>query len=151
IWFTEVGVWLTDGGKEPVTSTCGDGNPNDDGSWAGCLNGNPRAQARAAEGYLRLPSESAQVQRVYYYDFDGQNAGWDSGLVNLSPPLLGPHGSGTPRTAWCVLHNFAQGQSPTQAAVDAVRPGSTCDSLQRGNAPVVDAAYLSDPLTAVTP
>ncbi len=151
VWFTEVGVWLTDGGEEPVTSTCGDGNPNDDGSWAGCLNGNPMAQALAAEGYLRLPSESAQVQRVYYYDFDGQNAGWDSGLVSLSPPLLGPHGSGTPRTAWCVLHNFAQGQNPTQAAMDAVRPGSTCDTLQRGNAPVVDAAYLSDPLTAVSP
>ena len=22
IWFTEVGVWLTDGGKEPVTANC---------------------------------------------------------------------------------------------------------------------------------
>jgi hypothetical protein len=151
IWFTEVGVWLTDGGKEPVTSTCGDGHPQDDGTWAACLNGNPMAQALAAEGYLRLPSESAQVQRVYYYDFDGQNAGWDSGLVNLSPPLLGPHGYGTPRTAWCVLHGFAQGQSPNAAASDAVRPGSTCDAAQRGDAPVVDTAYLSDPLTTGTP
>ena len=147
IWFTEVGVWLTDGGKEPVTSACGDGNPQDDGTWAACLNGNPMAQALAAEGYLRLPSESSQVERVYYYDFDGQNPGWDSGLVNLSPALLGPHGSGTPRTAWCVLHNFAQGQSATEAASDAVRPGSSCDAAQHGDAPVVDTAYLSDPLT----
>lgn len=147
IWFTEVGVWLTDGGKEPVTSMCGDGNPQDDGTWAACLNGNPMAQALAAEGYLRLPSESSQVERVYYYDFDGQNPGWDSGLVNLSPALLGPHGSGTPRTAWCVLHNFAQGQGATEAASDAVRPGSSCDALQHGDAPLVDTAYLSDPLT----
>jgi hypothetical protein len=151
IWFTEVGVWLTDGGKEPVTATCGDGNPRDDGTWAACLNGNPTAQSLAAEGYLQLPSESAQVQRVYYYDFDGQNAGWDSGLVNLSPPLLGSHGYGTPRTAWCVLHNFAQGQSPPEAASDAVQPGSTCVAAQNGDAAVVDTAYLSDPLTTAAP
>jgi hypothetical protein len=151
VWFTEVGVWLTDGGKEPVTSSCGDGNPQDNGSWAACLNGNPTAQALAAEGYLRLPSESGQVQRVYYYDFDGQNAGWDSGLVNLSPPLLGPNGSGTPRTAWCVLHDFARGQSPTAAASDAVAPGSTCVAAQQGDAPVVDTAYLSDPLPSSAP
>jgi hypothetical protein len=105
------------------------------------------AQALAAQGYLQLPSESDQVQRVYYYDFDGQNAGWDSGLVNLSPSMLGPHGYGTPRTAWCVLHNFAQGESPTQAASDALRAGSTCDSAQQGDAPLVDTAYLTDPLT----
>lgn len=151
IWFTEVGVWLTDSGKEPVTATCADGNPQDDGTWAACLNGNPTAQSLAAEGYLRLPSESDQVQRVYYYDFDGQNAGWDSGLVNLSPPLLGPHGYGTPRTAWCVLHSFAQGQSPAQAASGAVQPGSTCDGAQQGDAAVIDTAYLSDPLTTAAP
>jgi hypothetical protein len=46
-----------------------------------------------------------------------------------------------------VLHNFVAGDSPAQAASDAVRPGSACDTAQRGNAPVVDAAYLSDPLT----
>jgi hypothetical protein len=151
IWFTEVGVWLTDRGKESVTSTCGDGNLQDDGTWAACLNGNPMAQALAAEGYLRLPSESGQVQRVYYYDFDGQNPGWDSGLVNISAPLLGPGGYGTPRTAWCVLHNFVQGASPEAAASDALRPGSTCDADQHGDAPVVDTAYLSDPLTTVPP
>ena len=122
VWFTEVGVWLTDGGKEPVTSDCGDGNPQDDGSWAACLNGNPNAQALAAEGYLRLPDESDQVQRVYYYDFDGQNPGWDSGLVNLNPPLLGPHGYGTPRTAWCVLYAYSRGAEPAAAEADAVRP-----------------------------
>jgi hypothetical protein len=60
IWFTEVGVWLTDGGREPVTSGCADGNPQDIGTWAACLNGNPTAQALAAEGYLRLPEESPQ-------------------------------------------------------------------------------------------
>jgi len=147
VWFTEVGVWLTDGGKESVTSACGDGNPQDDGTWAACLNGNPTAQALAAEGYLRLPSESSQVTRVYYYDFANQNPGWDSGLVNLSSPLLGGHGYGTPRTAWCVLHAFAQGATPAQAASAAVRPGSPCDYVQRGDAPVVDAAYLSDPLS----
>lgn len=150
VWFTEVGVWLTDAGKEPVTSGCGDGNPQDDGTWAACLNGNPNAQALAAEGYLRLPDESPQVRRVYYYDFAGQNPGWDSGLVNLDPPLLGPRGSGVPRTAWCVLHGYAGGAPPATAAGEAVRAGSSCDSAQRGNAPAVDVAYLSDPLTAST-
>jgi hypothetical protein len=151
VWFTEVGVWLTDAGKEPVTSGCADGNPQDIGSWAACLNGNPTAQALAAEGYLRLPGESSQVQRVYYYDFAGQNPGWDSGLVNLSPPLLGPHGYGEPRTTWCVLYAFARGAAPAAAAADALRPGSSCDLAQRGDAPTVDVAYLSDPLTPATP
>jgi hypothetical protein len=151
VWFTEVGVWLTDGGKEPVTSGCGDGNPADVGSWAACLNGNPTAQALAAEGYLRLPDDSPQVQRVYYYDFDGQNPGWDSGLVNLSASLLGPHGYGTPRTTWCVLHAYAQGAAPAAAAAAALRPGSSCDLAQRGGAPTVDVAYLSDPLSSVAP
>lgn len=161
IWFTEVGVWLNDAGREPVTSRCVDGNPQDDGSWTACLNGNPTAQALAAEGYLRLAGASGRVRRVYYYDFDGQNPGWDSGLVNLSPPLLGPHGYGTPRTVWCVLRNFAQGDSPRDAAGAALRPGSQCDDVQGGDpqyAPVVDQAYLNDPLpvargapAAVTP
>ena len=151
VWFTEVGVWLTDRGREPVTANCADGNTLDIGSWAACLNGNPTAQALAAEGYLRLAGESAQVQRVYYYDFDGQNPGWDSGLVNLSPPLLGAHGSGVPRTAWCVLYAYAQGASPAAATADALRPGSSCDLAQRGEAPTVDVAYLSDPLSSATP
>jgi hypothetical protein len=151
IWFTEVGVWLTDAGKEPVTRSCADGNPQDDGSWAACLNGNPHAQALAAEGYLRLPGESSQVQRVYYYDFDGQNPGWDSGLVNLSAPMAGPHGYGTPRTAWCVLDDYRRGDTPAAAATDAVRPGSRCDGLQGGDPAAVDVAYLSDPLSARLP
>ncbi len=151
VWFTEVGVWLTDGGKEPVTSACGDGNPQDDGSWSACLNGNPTAQALAAEGYLRLPEESDQVQRIYYYDFDGQNPGWDSGLVNVNPPLLGPHGYGIPRTTWCVLYAYAHGATPEAAAGDAVRPGSSCDLAQRGDAAGVDVAYLSDPLAVAAP
>jgi hypothetical protein len=142
VWFTEVGVWLTDVGREPVTSGCADGNPQDDGAWSGCLNANPTAQALAAEGYLRLPSESPQVKRVYYYDFNGQNPGWDSGLINMQKPLLGSRGYGTPRTTWCVLHAYALGDSPVAAATAALRPGSNCD------APVVDAAYLSDPLPA---
>ena len=153
IWFTEVGVWLTDGGKEPVTSECADGNPQDNGTWEACLNGNPLAQALAAEGYLRLPDESPQVQRVYYYDFDDQNTGWDSGLVNLSPPLVGAAGYGTPRTTWCVLRGFALGESPSAAENAAVQPGTSCDDEDPADArytPVVDQAYLSDPL-AVKP
>jgi hypothetical protein len=162
IWFTEVGVWLTDSGKEPVTSDCGDGNPQDNGSWAACLNGNPLAQALAAEGYLRLPDESPQIQRVYYYDFDGQNPGWDSGLVNLSPSLAGRSGYGTPRTAWCVLHAFVLGESPYAAENAAVQPGTPCDNEDSSDpayTPVADQAYLSDSLpvkasaaqTTVTP
>lgn len=151
IWFTEVGVWLTDGGQEPVTSGCADGKPQDVGTWAACLNGNPTAQGLAAEGYLRLPGESPQVQRVYYYDFAGQNPGWDSGLVNLDPPLLGPHGYGEPRTSWCVLYAYARGATPAAATADALRPGASCDLAQHGNAPTVDVAYLSDPLTSATP
>jgi hypothetical protein len=149
IWFTESGVWLTDGGKEPVTSDCGDGNPQDAGSWEGCLNGNPLAQALAAEGYLRLPDESPQVKRVYYYDFDDQNPGWDSGLVNVSPRLAGRDGYGTPRTAWCVLRGFALGESPSTAETGAVTPGGSCDDEDPRDdnyEPVVDQAYLSDPL-----
>jgi hypothetical protein len=151
IWFTEVGVWLTDRGKEPVTSGCADGNVQDGGTWAACLNGNPTAQALAAEGYLRLPQESAQVKRVYYYDFDDQNPGWDSGLVNLNPPMLGPHGYGAPRTTWCVLDAYARGAAPAAAVAAALRPGSSCDLAQHGNAPTVDVAYLSDPLSSATP
>ena len=149
IWFTEGGVWLTDGGKEPVTAQCADGNPQDNGSWEACLNGNPAAQALAAEGYLRLADESAQVTRVYYYDFDDQNSGWDSGLVNLSPPLLGHAGYGTPRTVWCVLRNFALGEPPGAAESASVRPGSPCDDENPDDpayTPVVDQAYLSDPI-----
>jgi hypothetical protein len=151
IWFTESGVWISDAGKEPVTSSCGDGSPQDDGTWLSCLDGNPTAQALAAEGYLRLPSESPQVQRIYYYDFNGQNEGWDSGLVNVNTPLLGSHGYGTPRTTWCVLRDFELGQSPSTAAANAVVPGSRCDDQDRGDpayAPIVDAAYLHAPLPA---
>jgi hypothetical protein len=144
-------VWLTDGGKEPVTSGCADGNVQDIGTWAACLNGNPTAQALAAEGYLRLPEESTQVRRVYYYDFDDQNPGWDSGLVNVNAPLLGPHGYGAPRTTWCVLHAYARGATPAAAVATALRPGASCDLAQHGNAPVVDVAYLSDPLSSATP
>ena len=151
VWFTEVGVWLTDGGKEPVTTGCADGNAQDVGTWAACLDGNPTAQALAAEGYLRLPDDSAQVKRIYYYDFDGQNPCWDSGLVNLSPSLLGRHGYGTPRTTWCVLDAYAQGAGPAGAVAAALRPGSSCDLAQQGNAPLVDVAYLSDPLSSATP
>jgi hypothetical protein len=142
IWFTEVGVWLTDGGREPVTASCSDGVATDAGTWGACLNGSPTAQSLAAEGYLRLPDESSQVQRVYYYDFDGQNAGWDSGLVNISTPLLGPSGYGVPRTAWCVFDNYRQGAAPAAAAAEATRPGSSCDNAQLGDAPAVDTAYL---------
>ena len=98
--------------SEPVTSACGDGDPQDDGTWKGCLNGNRTAQALAAEGYLRLPSESSQVKRIYYYDFDGQNPGWDSGLVNVNPPLLGSRGTGMPRSTWCVLYDYSRGAQP---------------------------------------
>ena len=154
IWFTEVGVWLTDGGAEPVTRGCGDGNPLDNGTWRACLNANPTAQALAAEGYLRLGTESPQIDRIYYYDFDDQNPGWDSGLVNLSAPLSGPHDYGTPRTVWCVLHNFIQGETPAQAAADALRPGSQCDEQRPAHAayaPIVDQAYLGDPVPGATP
>ena len=113
------------------------------------MNGNPLAQALAAEGYLRLPNESPQVARVYYYDFDDQNQGWDSGLVNISPRLTGRDGYGTPRTVWCVLRGFALGESPSAAENRAVTPGGPCDDEDPGDAayePVVDQAYLSDPL-----
>jgi hypothetical protein len=127
IWLTEVGVWLTYWGKDELTSVCGDGNPQDDGTWQACLNGNPTAQALAAEGYLRLPTESAQIARVYYYDFDNQNIGWDSGLVNTNPGLIESNVYGVPRTTWCVLRNFAEGQTPSEAEANAARRGSTCD------------------------
>jgi hypothetical protein len=32
-----------------------------------------------------------------------------------------------------------------------LRPGSSCDLAQHGEAPTVDVAYLSDPLTPATP
>jgi hypothetical protein len=151
IWLSEVGVWLTYWGKNEVTSVCGDGNPQDDGTWQGCLNGNPTAQALAAEGYLRLPSESPQITRVYYYDFDDQNIGWDSGLVNLNGPLLGSQGYGAPRVSWCVLHNFALGQAPATAEMNAVRPGSTCNDqnpVDATYAPVVAQHFAAAPAPA---
>lgn len=148
IWVTEAGVWLTYSGRAGVTSVCGDGNPADDGTWLACLNGNPSAQALAAEGYLRLPSESAQITRLYYYDFDGQNAGWDSGLVNLNAPVLGSDGYGAPRMAWCVLRNFAEGQGLVAAETNAARPGSACDDQNRTDAtyaPVVAQHFVPAP------
>ena len=146
IWLTEAGVWLTNARKAAVTSVCGDGNPQDDGTWLACLNGNPTAQALAAEGYLRLPSESGQIARVYYYDFNGQNIGWDSGLVNINPGVTGSYGYGAPRTMWCVLHNFVEGQSPAEAEVNAARPGSACDDQNPRDAwyaPVVAQRFLA--------
>jgi hypothetical protein len=151
VWFTEVGVWLTDGGKESLTAGCSDGQPADAGTWGACLNGSPTAQSLAAEGYLRLPGESSQVQRVYYYDFDGQNAGWDSGLVNISTPLLGAHGYGVPRTAWCVFDNYRQGAAPAAAAAEAVRPGLSCDSAQGGEGRLIDTAYLGGAVSPGVP
>jgi len=151
IWLSEVGVWLTYWGKNEVTSVCGDGDPQDDGTWQACLNGNPTAQALAAEGYLRLPSESAQITRVYYYDFDGQNLGWDSGLVNLNGALVGSNGYGAPRMAWCVLHNFAEGESPTAAEINAVRPGSACNDQNPAHAtyaPVVAQHFVAAPVAS---
>jgi hypothetical protein len=148
IWLTEVGVWLTYAGKAAATSGCSDGNPQDGGTWLACLNGNPTAQALAAEGYLRLPSESAQIARVYYYDFNDQNAGWDSGLVNINGPLLGPSGYGTPRITWCVLHNFAEGEAPATAEVNAVAPRSTCNDQNPADptyAPVVAQHFAAAP------
>jgi hypothetical protein len=152
IWLSEVGVWLTYWGKDDVSSVCGDGNPQDDGTWQACLSGNPTAQALAAEGYLRLPSESPQITRVYYYDFDGQNVGWDSGLVNLNGPLLGSNGYGAPRMAWCVLRNFAEGETPAAAEMNAVRPGSACNDQNPADAtyaPVVAQHFIAGPPAAL--
>jgi hypothetical protein len=148
IWLTEVGVWLTNSGKAAVTGVCSDGNAPDEGTWLACLNGNPTAQALAAEGYLRLPSESSQITRVYYYDFNDQNVGWDSGLVNLNGPLLGSGGYGTPRVTWCVLHNFAEGEPAVTAEVNAVRPGSACydpNPADATYAPVVAQRFVAGP------
>jgi hypothetical protein len=152
VWLTEVGVWLTNSGQNPASSLCGDGNPADDGTWLACLNGNPTAQALAAEGYLRLPSESPQIARVYYYDFNNQNIGWDSGLVNTNASVIGANGYGAPRTIWCVLHNFAQGETPAMAASNAVAPGSRCfdqNPRDAAYAPVVAQRYVAPPPTPV--
>jgi len=146
VWLTEVGVWLTNAGQDAASSVCGDGNPADDGTWLACLNGNPTAQALAAEGYLRLPSESPQITRVYYYDFNNQNVGWDSGLVNTNAAVLGANGYGAPRVTWCVLRNFAQGEGAATAAGDAVRPGSRCDDQNPRDAtyaPVVAQHFVA--------
>ena len=146
IWLTEVGVWLTNTGKSAVTSVCGDGIPADEGTWLACLNGKPAAQALAAEGYLRLPSESNQITRVYYYDFGDQNLGWDSGLVNFNSGVLGADGYGAPRMAWCVLKNFAEGQPAAEAEVNAATPGSACDDQNPRDAqyaPVVAQRFIA--------
>lgn len=151
VWLTEVGVWLTNSGQNAASSLCGDGNPEDDGTWLACLNGNPTAQALAAEGYLRLPSESSQIARVYYYDFNDQNIGWDSGLVNTNAPVIGRSGYGAPRTIWCVLRNFAQGDTPAMAASNAVARDSRCfDQNPRDAtyAPVVAQHFVAPPAPA---
>jgi hypothetical protein len=46
-----------------------------------------------------------------------------------------------------VLYAYARGATPSAATAEALRPGSSCDLAQHGNAPIVDVAYLSDPLT----
>jgi hypothetical protein len=151
VWLTEVGVWLTNSGADAASSVCGDGIPEDDGTWLACLNGNPTAQALAAEGYLRLPSESPQIARVYYYDFNNQNVGWDSGLVNTNAPLLGANGYGAPRASWCVLRNFVRGELPATAARDAVSPGSRCYDQNPSDAtyaPVVAQHFVAQGVPA---
>ena len=58
IWLTEVGVWLTYWGKDAVTSVCGDGNPQDDGSWEAL----PQRQSdRAGAGGGGIPPAPERV------------------------------------------------------------------------------------------
>ena len=132
VWFTEVGVWLTDGGKEPVTSACGDGNPQDDGTWSACLNGNPTAQALAAEGYLRLPEESRSGPAGLLLRLRRTEPG-----LGLGPGQRQPAAARTARIRHAADHvvralrNYAHGATPRrQPPSDAVRPGSRCDLAQ---------------------
>jgi hypothetical protein len=63
--------------------------------------------------------------------------------------VAGQNGYGTPRTTWCVLRAFALGESPSAAESRAATPGGWCDDEDQADAdyqPVVDQAYLSDPL-----
>jgi hypothetical protein len=67
-------------------------------------------------------------------------------LVNLNGPLVGASGYGTPRMSWCVLHNFALGQAPAAAEVNAVRPGSRCNDQNPADAtyaPVVAQHFVA--------
>ena len=50
-----------------------------------------------------------------------------------------------------MLDNYLHGAAPAVAAADAVRPGSSCDFAQGGEAPAVDTAYLSEQLPAAVP
>jgi hypothetical protein len=74
--------------------------------------------------------------------------------VNLNGPLLGPSGYGTPRTTWCVLHNFADGEAPATAEMNAVAPGSTCNDQNPADAtyaPVVAQHFVAAPPPAPPP
>ena len=154
IWLTEAGVWLTNSGKAGVTSVCGDGNPGGRRHLAGVPQRQPDRAGARGRGVPAAPERVSQIARVYYYDFNNQNIGWDSGLVNLNAPVLGSSGYGAPRTAWCVLHNFAQGESPVTAEMNAARPGSPCDDQNPGDAtyaPVVAQHFVAAPATARRP
>ena len=74
--------------------------------------------------------------------------------MNVNAPLLGSSGYGAPRMTWCVLHNFALGEAPATAEMNALRPGSTCNDQNPADAtyaPVVAQHWVAAPATAPPP
>lgn len=114
IWLTEAGVELTDVATDSYSAGCSDNTVSDNGKLAACVDDSPPNQAVATEGYLNLPAVSSQVQRVYYYDFASGSPYWDSALMNMSGG-----GNGVPRTSWCALYYYADGNSPAASAWDS--------------------------------
>lgn len=106
---TETGAWL----RSPT--------------YGAHLNGNPTAQANAAQGFKNILNVSSQIKQVYWYDFeavgDGVSNGsdnFDSALLGIDSPTFIEAGSnGIPRADYCVQ---AFNETPATAVTD-----SRCD------------------------
>ncbi len=117
-----------------------------DAMYGPSVDGNPVAQANAAQGFKNLANApgqaySGQVSRIYWYEFqtygDGASVGsdtWDSALLGLTHSGWIEDGSGVPRASYCVL---AYGDPPSRAVGD-----SRCDYA---NSPKLPWSDWEDP------
>lgn len=155
IWITESGVVLTDSDRsyDFKAIDCDNGEADDTGTLAACVDGNPTAQRTDADQFLNLAGNGAyvpgQITQVYWYQFQPANAssGWDSGL--LAPPqgpggswaqvspdgIYGSNGASTGlRPSFCVLAHLPGGDcgGSVEASDWSVQPRTVSGSLKRG-------------------
>jgi hypothetical protein len=119
IWLTEVATNLrtTTTKYDGAPISCPSGDPDEQNTIGGCVDGNPAGQANAARAFLTLPQTAAafpgQITREYWYEFRTAT-NWDSGLLSADGAL---------RQSYCVL---------------AALPSSSCDSTPHEHSDYTD-------------